>query len=296
MVNTVIPFSGRVNFLKRTLHSLNNQTYLPTKIVIVLDGVEKPKIDFKSYVNIKPLMTIITNSSSSGSNYARNCGAKLCNSNFIHFLDDDDSISKNFYSEFLKFTKAHDIRKYAGFYYNASVVSSDNLNKEMFLVNKKPRVSLKELLVDNFIGTTSSVILRRSVFEKVNGFDELFFARQDYSLWLKMSLYGLFKKIDSEKLIYTLHSSNSNSISNSNFKKHESAIISLIHLRSKISKTKSILYDENRSKINDYSYLLKRSTGYKKNLYYFLKIFFLNPFTKKLIFIIPQKILNKFRK
>ena len=296
MIDTVIPFSGRTNFLKRTLNSLNNQTYFPTKIVVVLDGVEKPKINFKSYINIKSLTTFVKNNGSLGSNYARNYGAKFCNSNFIHFLDDDDSISKNFYSTFLNYIKTHNNNNYIGFYYNASVVSSDNLNKEMFLVNKKSNVSLIELFVENFIGTTSSVILRRNIFEKVNGFDELFFARQDYSLWLKMSVYGHFRKIDSGKLIYTLHSGNSNSISNSNFKNHESAIILLSNLRSKISKEKKISYNINISKINDYSYLLKRSVGLKNKMYYFLKIFSLNPFTKKLILIIPHYILNKFRK
>jgi len=66
---------------------------------------------------------------------------------------------------------------------------------------------IKTLLKENWIGTASSVIIRRSVFEKYGGFDERFPAAQDYELWTRLFLAGIsYHYIEDPLVVYHLGS------------------------------------------------------------------------------------------
>jgi hypothetical protein len=291
MIDIVIPYSGRYSFLLRALDSINIQSEFVNKVIVVVDFVERPEIIIDNYnLNLK----IINNTKGKGSNQSRNVGFEHTITEYVHFLDDDDKLGPNFYKSFFEFVQSNE--NIVGIYFDALVVSDQNLNSIIYKVNKKTSVSLLDLLVENYIGTTSSVILKSNYFKIVGGFDSTILTRQDYNLWLRLSEYGNFSKCFGSNIYYTIHNNkDTTSISNSNFKNHLQSINKIDQLKLVMSEKFNLKYDLKKSKINNYSYLLKRTKNFNA-AYFFIKIFLLNPFSPNLINFLPTNILNSFKK
>jgi hypothetical protein len=290
-LSVVIPFSGRIEYLNRCLNSINNQSVLPNNIFIILDYVSLEN-EFKFFFsNISDLISIHSNPFQKGVNFCRNFGASLSNDSHLHFFDEDDYIENNFYYEFFKNPSTN-----SNFFYDAKVVSNLNLSEIIYIVNKESFVNPKTLFENNVVGTTSSVILNRKNFLSVKGFKLNFSARQDYSLWLELIVRYKFQKIFNSYLIYTLHHKNSKSISNSNLSHHIDANNQIKNLKLKLSSDFNFSYNLRYSDFNDYLYLLKRSTSFHIKFKYFILLLKINPFSKKIFYILPDRLIFILRK
>lgn len=95
----IIPTIGRET-LSLTLQSLKNQTITNWKAIVIFDGIE-PNIS-----ETDPRITIIKTPIKLGQGYnsaglVRNYGIKFVNTEWVAFVDDDDSITPNYVESFL---------------------------------------------------------------------------------------------------------------------------------------------------------------------------------------------------
>ncbi len=95
----IIPTIGRET-LSLTLQSLKNQTITNWKAIVIFDGIE-PNIS-----ETDPRITIIKTPIKLGQGYnsaglVRNYGIKFVNTEWVAFVDDDDSITPNYIESFL---------------------------------------------------------------------------------------------------------------------------------------------------------------------------------------------------
>lgn len=95
----IIPTIGRET-LSLTLQSLKNQTITNWKAIVIFDGI-KPNI-----YETDPRITIIKTPIKLGQGYnsaglVRNYGIKFANTEWVAFVDDDDSITPNYVESFL---------------------------------------------------------------------------------------------------------------------------------------------------------------------------------------------------
>jgi len=95
----IIPTIGRET-LSLTLQSLKNQTITNWKAIVIFDGIE-PTIS-----ETDPRITIIKTPIKLGQGYnsaglVRNYGIKFANTEWVAFVDDDDSITPNYMESFL---------------------------------------------------------------------------------------------------------------------------------------------------------------------------------------------------
>jgi glycosyltransferase involved in cell wall biosynthesis len=95
----IIPTIGRET-LSLTLQSLKNQTITNWKAIVIFDGIE-PTIS-----ETDPRITIIKTPIKLGQGYnsaglVRNYGIKFVNTEWVAFVDDDDSITPNYMESFL---------------------------------------------------------------------------------------------------------------------------------------------------------------------------------------------------
>jgi glycosyltransferase involved in cell wall biosynthesis len=98
-VTFIIPTIGRET-LSLTLQSLKNQTITNWKAIVIFDGIE-PNIS-----ETDPRITIIKTPIKLGQGYnsaglVRNYGIKFVNTEWVAFVDDDDSITPNYIESFL---------------------------------------------------------------------------------------------------------------------------------------------------------------------------------------------------
>jgi len=188
LISVVVPSCGRPLSVKRAVTSVLNQRLVgfELEVIVVDDGSTVPLAPFINK-NFGHRIVCLKNEVSLGASAARNLGWKNSHGDFIAFLDDDDvwmpdKLSKQL--ECLKSMGSDCVLVGCSFSYMKDEVCISTkdapVNKDLF----------ERLMQSNVIGGCSVPLLRRSAFEKVNGFDETFESCQDWEVWLKLMREG----------------------------------------------------------------------------------------------------------
>lgn len=290
-VSVIIPTHNRPQLLTRAILSLYNQTRTPDEIIVVDDGSEESMETYSK----GSIITFHRHEKSLGACAARNKGAELATGNILMFLDDDDLWEPTKINDQLKVFKENpDV----GLVYSGRVVSKDILDGGVPLFKIPPTKKgylYPEILHGNIIGTTSSVAIKKRIFDKVGGFDERFPALQDYDLWIRACKLTKVSHDGKCNVKYMLATDPTKQLSGQQ-NRHKKAINLImkkyedeINKQGKIGKRKvySSLYFMLAKNIKKNSYL--RSIPYNfKSLLYFPRI-------KNFAFFLPDKLINILR-
>ena len=252
MVSIIIPTFNRANCIEKAINSVLNQTYTNWELLIIdnysNDQTEKiilsynnPKIFFKKIKNNGVIAV------------SRNYGALHANGKYLAFLDSDDywlpkklEISLQYLEENFDFIY-HDLYITTGSFFknflSGFYVRSRNIIKPAFsymLKNGNPIV-------------TSSVVLRKSLFNKINGFSEEvgLIAGEDFDAWLRFAkISENFKRIKVPLGFY--------SYTNGNLSSPGKTIIYLNRL-------KDLYFNENKNLPIWFNYSISRAFYLKSN-------------------------------
>ena len=213
MVSIIIPTYNRYNFLLNAIKSVKEQTYKNIEIIVVNDcSTEKEYYD-NSNNNILNDVTIIHLEENSrkklgypSAGYVRNIGIKKAMGKYVAFLDDDDIWLPNKLEYQIKMMNTNNCKMSctdgligSGVYdinktyqvYNAENFydTLQNIYKyhgSNFLDNGFPDIwDLNFLKVHNCC-ITSSVVIERSILEKINNMKALKNGNEDYDCWLRV--------------------------------------------------------------------------------------------------------------
>jgi len=183
LISVVIPTHNRAELLPRAINSVLRQTYSNIEIIIVSDGsTDNTKEVVKKIAAHDNRVKYIEYYPPRGGNVARNIGINEAKGVFIAFLDDDDEWFPEKLWKQMEIANNQDI----GLVYTGAniIYVSENI-QYLFHPTANGNLSRK-ILLDNYIGTTSTVIIKRSVLEEVGLFDEKLQALQDYELWIRI--------------------------------------------------------------------------------------------------------------
>lgn len=91
-ISVVIPTTDRTDFLKRSIKSVLDQSYLPEELIVVIDGTsENSKVFIDALKHdSKVSIHLIETKMRVGGSEARNIGARRAKGDLVAFLDDDD--------------------------------------------------------------------------------------------------------------------------------------------------------------------------------------------------------------
>lgn len=183
-VSVVIPTHNRADLLERAIMSVINQTYPILEINVVSDGSEDNTDEImkklkKKYNNIN----YFSYHPGKGGNYARNYGIKNSKGQYIAFLDDDDEWHNNKIEEQIKIIKSNDKIGLVCTGINRVFVEQGTSNEYL---PPAPYDCKKEILMKNCIGSTTTVIVKKKLFDKAGYFDEELPALQDYDMWIRL--------------------------------------------------------------------------------------------------------------
>ena len=90
-VSCVIITHNRIDYLKRAVNSVVNQTYQNIEIFVVDDASDDGTEVYGEELKEKGITYIrIEKNESKGGNYARNIGIQYSSGDYVAFLDDDD--------------------------------------------------------------------------------------------------------------------------------------------------------------------------------------------------------------
>lgn len=181
-VSVVIPTYNRIKQLPIALNSVLSQTRSVTEILVVDDGSTDNTVE-----NLSPKYKTVTflRQKNEGVSSARNAGIKAAKSPWIALLDSDDQwmpdkIEKQIHclSEDNEIKACHTGEKW--------IRNGNEVPTARFL-NKAPD-GLFERSLERCIICPSSVILHRSIFEKIGFFDTKLPICEDYDFWLRLLL------------------------------------------------------------------------------------------------------------
>jgi glycosyltransferase involved in cell wall biosynthesis len=179
-ISVVIPTKNRKEYLLRAVKSVLPQLSSEDEIIIVDDGS-----DCTNYEGLDDSkISIIKNKKSFGGAEARNIGAKSARNEILMFLDDDDAWEPNkVISQIYYLENPDNVIVFSG----KKVVWDTDLNSPFREIKVlKRQYSITELLECNYVGSTSSVALKKQDFLDVNGFDTELECFQDYDLWIRL--------------------------------------------------------------------------------------------------------------
>ena len=185
-VSVIIPTFGRPINLRRAVSSVLEQTYRNIEIIIVDDNGlntvcgKETELVVKSEFSSFPIKYLQHEVNLNGS-AARNTGVKASSGEVICFLDDDDEFLPNKISEQLSFLLNNPVYsmvycqtiyfRSAKAFYRSSYSKSGDLSTDVLC-------SLTEF-------NTSSMMLWRSCFDALGGFDVSFRRNQDYEFLIR---------------------------------------------------------------------------------------------------------------
>lgn len=217
-ISVIIPTHNRSAMLDRAINSVLKQTYTNFEIIVVddasTDNTESLVLQYED-----PRVSYIKINESKGANFARNTGVRRSNGEYLAFLDDDDIWFPN--KLFLQVQMLKNDSNLGLVYTGIEVVTEGEETRYSIKPKFNGDIS-KTILTDNCIGTTSTVVLSRKVFEEAGGFDENLPQLQDYDLWIRIAQICKVGFIWDDLIYYYVHQSISQLTSSAD--KNKSAI------------------------------------------------------------------------
>lgn len=208
LVSVVIPTYKRPLYIERAIESVINQTYDNIEIIIVDDnglGSENQKITEKSlskYIKNERIKYII-NQNNVGGAESRNNGVKHSKGKFIAFLDDDDTYNENKVMEQMKMLNNDNSIDVC--YCGMAYLESDGTKVGKRDIYLEGSSNLLSRHIYRPITGTPALLIKRSVFDGINGFDPLK-RYQDANLIFKLLANGYkFKCVKRELVNVYLH-------------------------------------------------------------------------------------------
>lgn len=184
MITVVIPTHNRSKILGRAIDSVLNQTYQQFEIIIVSDGsTDNTEEVVRKYQNNYDNIFYISVYPNKGANNARNEGIEAAKGDFIAFLDDDDEWLPTKLENQLNVFKSNE--KIGLVYTGINVIYVKENVQYTASAGLQGDLS-KTILKNNAIGSTSSVMVKKSVLNKSGFFDVNMPAAQDYDLWIRI--------------------------------------------------------------------------------------------------------------
>ncbi|MEK6773970.1 MAG: glycosyltransferase family A protein [Bdellovibrionota bacterium] len=179
LVSIVIPVYNRLPLLQRALKSLQQQTFQDFEIVIVDDhSTEDVGLAMKEFP-VRYLKTV-----GKGVSAARNTGIRATTSEFVAFLDSDDEWVSSKLEKQMSFLSAD---------FSCSMVHTNEVwirqGQEVKQNSKHRKLGgrIFSECTNLCIIAPSSVLVRRSLFDRVGIFDESFPVCEDFDLWLRIT-------------------------------------------------------------------------------------------------------------
>jgi glycosyltransferase involved in cell wall biosynthesis len=191
MISVVIPLYNKEKAIVRTLESVFHQTVASEEIIVVNDGsTDKSLQVVENFIrcNVYGVKIKIISQANAGVSAARNKGIKEAKGEYVALLDGDDLWEPTFLEEQVKLI--YDFPKAGMWGVNTAFIKGGKTYKWEQGMGEGYRG-----YVENYFGTkhndlycSSSVVIRKEVFENVGYFDERISSSEDLDMWYRIIL------------------------------------------------------------------------------------------------------------
>jgi len=205
-VSVIIPTYNRANLVDKAIKSVLSQTYQDFEIIVIDDGSTDNTEEIIRGFKDKRVKYIKKYKKNRGISATRNIGIKVARGKYIASLDSDDEWLPDKLDKQIKILQ--DGPPELGVVYSNSCYideSGKNMNK-LPKPKKLEGYIYEDLLGGNYVGTPSTVLIRKECFQQVGLFDDLLNTQADWDMWIRIAKYYRFALIKTPLVRYRLHS------------------------------------------------------------------------------------------
>ena len=189
MVSAIITTYKRPpEIVERAAKSVLSQSYKDIELIIVDDSPDT--YELRNAVCDMALtfgknVRYIQHEKNMGACAARNTGLSVARGEYVAFLDDDDEWLPEKIEKQLNVIKQNEdvALVYCGRYTYHALENVEEQEKVSFYRGKV----FDKLILNNFIGSTSFPLIRKTVIKELGGFDVNMPAAQDFEMWLRIA-------------------------------------------------------------------------------------------------------------
>ncbi|QCC60451.1 glycosyltransferase [Natrinema thermotolerans] len=200
-VSVIIPTYNRPQKLEEALDTVNNQSYENIEIIVVNDGSDVSYSTVTALDN--PNVRYFKHSENQGACAARNTGIKQASGKFLAFLDDDDKWRQSKVREGINELETSD--KDTKVCYSGVIHKNGNGDVKSVKKAKNRGWITDEILLGNFVGTFSNVIIEKEAVLETGLLDEDFPAWQDWEWYIRLSLDHKYTYNKSNNTVHVEH-------------------------------------------------------------------------------------------
>jgi glycosyltransferase involved in cell wall biosynthesis len=207
LVSVIIPTYNSAQYLPETIESVLSQSWKNFEIIVVDDGSTDNTSEILRGIQSDKIQ-YIRQDNSGGPSKPRNVGIHRARGKYVALFDSDDLMAKEKLEEAVGFLERYpDLgllfanfevcnergEGFPGTFLDGLIafgeIQKKQVGEKWFIIESA--VAYQELFLQNFIGT-SGVVVPKSVFLSVGGFDESIAGPEDRDMWLRISnLYSV---------------------------------------------------------------------------------------------------------
>ena len=186
LVTVVTPAYNVAKYVGETVDSVLRQTFRDFEYLVVDDGSVDNSVDVvKAHVGDDPRFRLVAGEHR-GLSAARNAGVREAKGEYIAFLDGDDRWHPRFLERQLRLIQS--LPPDVGVVFCRSRLVLENGTLVFFQWQRVGRYDFDDFLVNNNPARNgSSLLIRKSCFDDVGGFDEELHHLEDLDMWLRIA-------------------------------------------------------------------------------------------------------------
>lgn len=208
-ISVIIPVYNSEKYIANAIDAVLKQTILPFEIIIVNDGSKDNTIKaIDQYVqdnNVPEKLIKVITQDNAGAGEARNTGLKNAGGSWIAFLDSDDSWESGKIEKVMAAIRENPMCTIIAHDEKSHYVGCDRADLASGLHLKyNPQEDLfVQLYRGNFISTTS-VIVKKDLFDAIGFFDTTLQPAEDYGMWIRLATVGRLCYLPDALATYTV--------------------------------------------------------------------------------------------
>lgn len=181
-IDVIIPTYNRSSLLERAISSVLNQSYQRFHLYIVDDGsTDDTSLILEKYKS-HPLVSILSQENA-GVSSARNHAARVSQNDWLSFLDSDDEWMPKKLEHQVRFLQSH---PQIEFLHTEEQWIRNGVRVNPKMKHRKSGEDLFKRSLEFCLISPSTVMMKKELFFKYDGFDESMTVCEDYDLWNKI--------------------------------------------------------------------------------------------------------------
>ncbi|MFP4219308.1 MAG: glycosyltransferase [Phormidium sp.] len=204
-ISVILPVYNGMETIADTINSVLGQTFRDFELIVIDDGSTDDTLSVVKAIADERIQ--IHQFANAGQGESRNRGVALAQGDYLSFIDADDLWTADKLQHQWQALQTHP---------QAAVAYSwtDHIDENNQFFRAGPHLTFsgdvyKLLIISDFVGSGSNVLIRKSAFEAVGGFAPRLTPAEDWDLWVRLAANYEFVVVPQVQILYRTVTSSS---------------------------------------------------------------------------------------